>query len=66
MNDDIDRKILINEIIVLEESVVSSGSTNIDFPTDPGYFESFSTSDLRAMKNRFERLVRSLGGVKRQ
>lgn len=65
MNDDIERKLLINEIIILEESVIQSGSTNVDFPSDREFFEGFSTTDLRSMKNRFERLVRSLGGSKR-
>lgn len=63
--DDVERKLLISEITVLEEAVVATGSTNIDFPSDPDFFQSFSTADLRSMKNRFERLVRSLGGAKR-
>jgi len=64
MNDDIERKLLITEILVLEESVIANGKTNIDFPSDVEFFNTFSTSDLRAMKQRFERLVRSLGGSK--
>ncbi len=66
MNEDAERKLLIGEIITLEETIVQTGSTNIDFSSDPKFLEEFTTSDLRAIKTRFDRLVRTLGSVKRQ
>lgn len=64
MDDKQERDLLIKEIQILEQAVVASGLTNISFESDREFFESFSTDDLRGMKQRFERLVRSLGGAK--
>jgi hypothetical protein len=63
MNDDLERKFLIDEIMVLEDAVLSTGRS-LSIPADPTSLEEFSTSDLRAVKQRLERLVRSLGGIK--
>lgn len=64
MDDEIERKLLITEILALEEAVINSGKSIVDFPTDMASLVGFSTVDLRAVKQRFERLVRSLGGAK--
>lgn len=64
MDEETERKLLISEILILEEAVITTGKTNIDFPSDPSFFLQFGTNELRAMKNRFERLVRTLGGAR--
>lgn len=63
MKDDSERKFLIIEITVLEESI-SASSTNVELPSTDD-LQQYSTNELRAIKQRFERLVRSLGGAKR-
>lgn len=63
MEINLERKFLINEIIVLEDAVLSSGRV-FDLPNDPDSLEVLTTSDLKAVKQRLERLVRSLGGIK--
>jgi len=63
MNDDVERDLLITEIVSLEESIIGAGRA-VPFPPDVEFFKTFSTNDLRAIRNRFERLVRSLGGLR--
>ena len=62
MDEKIDRGLLIEEIHVLQLAVANAGGTTLDLSDDD--LSKMSLNDLRGTRDRLQRLVRSLGGIR--